>query len=137
VPHRCDSAAVCSRVCVPGSVVVDPWLQWAMGYQLALARKQPLCYAQMLGTHNSAVTLANGYGNRDAVYSGYLKWLGTLGARTELETNNQWVSLTDQLNLGVRALELDVHWVQVRGRRRRGILSTGIPSCRLALARSR
>ena len=28
-------------------------------------------------------------------------------------TNNQVLSLTDQLNLGVRFVELDVHWIQV------------------------
>lgn len=30
-----------------------------------------------------------------------------------METNNQWFSLTDQLNMGARLLELDVHWVKV------------------------
>ncbi len=28
-----------------------------------------------------------------------------------LHTNNQLLSLTDQLNLGVRSLEIDTHWV--------------------------
>ena len=27
-----------------------------------------------------------------------------------LRTNNQWLSLTDQLNLGARLIELDTHW---------------------------
>ncbi len=31
-----------------------------------------------------------------------------------LRTNDQYLSLTDQLNLGVRAVELDTHWVEVR-----------------------
>ena len=35
------------------------------------------------------------------------------GAKHELQTNNQWFSLTDQLNMGVRVLELDVHFVAV------------------------
>ena len=30
-----------------------------------------------------------------------------------LRTNDQYFSLTDQLNLGVRAVELDTHWVEV------------------------
>lgn len=30
-----------------------------------------------------------------------------------LRTNDQYLSLTDQLNLGVRAVELDTHWVEV------------------------
>jgi hypothetical protein len=31
-----------------------------------------------------------------------------------LRTNDQVLSLTDQLNLGVRAVELDTHWVEVQ-----------------------
>lgn len=31
-----------------------------------------------------------------------------------LQTNDQVLSLTDQLNLGVRLVELDTHWVKVR-----------------------
>ena len=31
-----------------------------------------------------------------------------------LQTNDQVLSLTDQLNLGVRMIEMDTHWVQVR-----------------------
>lgn len=29
-----------------------------------------------------------------------------------LRTNNQWLSLTDQLNLGVRVVEVDTHWFE-------------------------
>lgn len=32
----------------------------------------------------------------------------------KLRTNDQFLSLTDQLNLGVRAVELDTHWVEAR-----------------------
>ena len=31
----------------------------------------------------------------------------------QLQTNDQVLSLTDQLNLGVRMIELDTHWFQV------------------------
>lgn len=41
---------------------------------------------------------------------------GCQAGKSQLRTNNQWLSLTDQLRLGVRALELDTHFVQVRGR---------------------
>ena len=51
---------------------------------------------------------------RDEVYSSYLRWLKTFGAATTIHTNNQVLSLTDQLNLGVRVVELDVHYVAVR-----------------------
>lgn len=39
-----------------------------------------------------------------------MKWVPGV-ADSQLHTNNQLLSLTDQLNLGVRALELDTHWV--------------------------
>ena len=32
---------------------------------------------------------------------------------SKLRTNDQFLTLTDQLNLGVRAVELDTHWVEV------------------------
>ena len=31
----------------------------------------------------------------------------------KLRTNDHFLSLTDQLNLGLRAVELDTHWVEV------------------------
>jgi hypothetical protein len=34
-------------------------------------------------------------------------------AADRLQTNDQVLSLTDQLNLGVRLVELDTHWVKV------------------------
>ena len=30
-----------------------------------------------------------------------------------LRTNDQYLSLTDQMNLGVRSVELDTHWFEV------------------------
>ena len=84
-----------------------------MHFQRRLTAQQPLCLWQALASHNSAITLSDGYGNRDEIYTEYLRWLDKLGAKHDLQTNNQWVSVTDQLNLGVRVLELDVHFVAV------------------------
>ncbi len=84
--------------------------------QSRLSNALPLCYATLFGTHNSGITLADGYGNRDAYYQGwfkYLKWATPNPASALLRTNNQYLSLTDQLNLGVRSVELDTHWVGV------------------------
>jgi hypothetical protein len=50
----------CSIVCATGSVVIDPWLQYAMATQLVLARTRPLCLADWPGSHNSAITIVNG-----------------------------------------------------------------------------
>lgn len=35
----------------------------------------------------------------------------------KLQTNDQVLSLTDQLNLGVRMIELDTHWFEVTTRK--------------------
>ncbi|GAX74849.1 hypothetical protein CEUSTIGMA_g2295.t1 [Chlamydomonas eustigma] len=107
----CDSSGVCSRVCQRGSVKLDPWFKWAMQYQLRMSDKLPMCLSQALATHNSGISIADGYGNRDRIYSNYLAWLDVLGGNHKVQTNNQWVSLTDQLNMGVRFIELDVHFV--------------------------
>lgn len=40
-------------------------------------------------------------------------------AADRLQTNDQVLSLTDQLNLGVRLVELDTHWVKVPGTEQR------------------
>jgi hypothetical protein len=40
-----------------------------------------------------------------------VKWASADFSHSVLRTNNQWLSLTDQLNLGVRVVEIDTHWV--------------------------
>ncbi len=94
---------VCARVCELGTVVQAPWITEAIAVQLRLSYTQPVCLQQWPASHNSAIALANGYGVLDGVL--------THLAGTLVRTNNQWLSLTDQLNLGVRFLELDTHWV--------------------------
>ena len=42
---------------------------------MQLARRLPLCYAALLGTHNSGITLADGYGNLDPYFQDYFKWI--------------------------------------------------------------
>ncbi len=37
---------------------------------------------------------------------------GAQSKADRLQTNDQVLSLTDQMNLGVRFVELDTHWVQ-------------------------
>ncbi|KAG7401338.1 hypothetical protein PHYBOEH_001754 [Phytophthora boehmeriae] len=99
--------SVCSQVCDRGSVAVPEWLKNTLAYQRNLAFSGPLCYAQIPATHNSAITLADGYGNRDQLFNANLdedKWW------SYLKTNNQMLSLTDQLDIGVRFLEIDTHF---------------------------
>ena len=97
---------------------MEPWLASASRLQARLARAQPYCFSSFLGTHNSAITLADGYGNLDPFYQAmfkYIQWVDPGLAASRLRTSNQWLSLTDQLNLGVRLVELDTHWVGVSG----------------------
>jgi len=38
-------------------------------------RQVPLCYSSMLGTHNSGITLADGYGTLDPYFQKYFEWI--------------------------------------------------------------
>ena len=57
--------------------------------QARLSRAMPFCFSQLLGSHNSGISLANGYGNLDPYFQGVGGcwgaggcWvLGTLGGR--------------------------------------------------------
>lgn len=100
VPHFDN---VCARVCERGSVVVPPWLAGSLRVQLALSRTRGVCWQQWAGSHNSAISLADGYGVLDGLLTHY--------AGSTVRTADQVLSLTDQLNLGVRLLELDTHFV--------------------------
>ncbi len=46
-----------------------------LALQLQLVRRLPFCLAELLGTHNSAISLADGYGNRDEYFQQYFKWI--------------------------------------------------------------
>ena len=73
-----------------------------------------MCYANFFGTHNSAITLADGYGNQDPLFSGlleYVEWIAPEATSRTIRTNDQYFSLTDQLNMGVRMVEIDTHYV--------------------------
>lgn len=61
---------MCTEVCARGSVQVEPWLAHAIRQQSRLVQTLPLCWASLLGTHNSAITLADGYGNLDEYFRG-------------------------------------------------------------------
>lgn len=110
----CDGSGACTIVCDRGSVFIEPWLAHAVKLQAKLARGLPFCFTTLFGTHNSAITLADGYGNLDLAWQSlfkYIKWVVPDAHKRVLRTNNQWLSITDQLNLGVRVVEIDTHWV--------------------------
>ncbi|KAE9025608.1 hypothetical protein PR003_g11688 [Phytophthora rubi] len=107
---RCDQKGVCGIVCKHGSVQVDQWLQKALKLQRKLAYRRNFCSATLPGTHNSAINYADGYGVEDHVFEGYLQYFSWFKKGMKVHTNDQLFSLTDQLHLGVRFIELDVHW---------------------------
>ncbi|KAL3667004.1 hypothetical protein V7S43_007949 [Phytophthora oleae] len=105
---KCNSAGtVCSSVCEKGTASVSSWLNQTLAYQRSLAFSGKLCYAQIPSTHNSAITLADGYGNRDQLFNANLN---ADKAYSYLKTNNHVLSLTDQLGIGMRWIEIDTHF---------------------------
>ena len=104
----CSRTEFCSEICRTGSVAVDSWTSVATRTQSSLSLLGSFCYHQSIGTHNSAITASYGYGVEDQYYSmllaaSYLQF-------NEMRTISQFYSLTDQLNMGVRHLELDIHF---------------------------
>jgi hypothetical protein len=56
---HCDKHNVCAIVCERGSVVVDPWLQRALKLQRKLAYQRNFCHANLPGSHNTAINMAD------------------------------------------------------------------------------
>lgn len=105
--ERCDQDKVCSSVCREGTVEIAPWVARAIAHQRNLAYEHPLCFTQLPGTHNTGTTLARGWGNRDQLMN---KVLDPANAGSFMRTDNQFFTVTDQLNLGARFVEMDVHY---------------------------
>lgn len=106
---RQNSTLFCHHACVPGSVQISPWLRYAMATQRYLQYATPINYVQMIGTHNSAITYANAYGSYDNALTLLFTWL--MKSPVKWRTADQQISLTDQLNMGIRQIELDTHWL--------------------------
>eukprot|EP00736_Rhodelphis_marinus_P012085 Rmarinus@m.9399 len=98
---------MCMDVCEPGTVRVDPWLKVALSTQRSLQRDRPLFLTDLPGTHNSAISLAYGMGIEAASMATLLS--EPYPDAHQVAIANQRISLTDQLNLGVRHVELDIH----------------------------
>nr|KAE8942380.1 hypothetical protein PF009_g7856 [Phytophthora fragariae] len=97
---------VCSEVCEAGTALIKPWVARAITYQRTLSYVETLCYAELPATHNRVITRDRGYGNRDQLNAK----LGASSSASYMRTSNWFLSLTDQLDLGMRFLELDVNY---------------------------
>ena len=96
---------MCSDVCEFGSVQVDAWTDYALKFQRWLQRNQSMIFMQFPGTHNSHISVAYGFGiERDFVSAlnngAELTWSG--GDLNLGEGVDQYLSVTDQLNIGIR-----------------------------------
>ena len=76
----------------PASAGEDAWIQPALADQYELGSTLPLRNAPWVGTHNSFNSPAE------------------MGPALSAQDSNQRITLTDQLDAGIRSLELDVHW---------------------------
>jgi hypothetical protein len=82
----------------------------AMKTQRILDLDQPLNYIMMPSTHNSAITYADAYGELQPEYTALLKKLLPPNKNPLVIFANHWVSVTDQLNMGIRQTSLlNVH----------------------------
>ncbi|KAK8807075.1 hypothetical protein WA158_003834 [Blastocystis sp. Blastoise] len=95
--------------CKPGTVVINDTLSYSLKTQNQLSLQVNLCESQFLGTHNSAISAAYGYGTEDGFLS-LLLYVSDVQL-FKVHTLNQYLSITDQLNLGIRVIEIDVHFV--------------------------
>src|SRR6266498_1750933 len=88
-------AALAGACCTTGPAVAatsGPWVERALAAQYRLGDPVPFRNAPWIGTHNS--------------FNGPAE----MGLALSAQDANQKVDLTDQLDLGIRSLELDLHW---------------------------
>ena len=76
----------------PAAHGAEDWVQPALADQYELASPLPLRNAPWIGTHNSFNSPAE------------------MGPALSAQDSNQRITLIDQLDAGIRSLELDVHW---------------------------
>ncbi|XP_071818113.1 uncharacterized protein MT2135-like [Apostichopus japonicus] len=90
--------------CVPGSVPVDPWLDFALKTQREIQLDEPFANYQMFDSHNAFNNRGDGFGGNDTC-----SWPPPYVRPCQSWANHEF-SLIDQLNMGVRGLELDNWW---------------------------
>lgn len=56
---HCDKHNVCALVCARGSVVTDAWAAQTLRLQRKVAYERNFCTAQLPGSHNSAINMAD------------------------------------------------------------------------------
>lgn len=87
--------------CVPGSLPIDPWLDFALRTQYEIQIDEPFDNLQLIDSHNSYNNRADGYGKNDSC-----EWPPPYKPPCYGLANHEF-SVTDQLNMGIRGIELD------------------------------
>ena len=93
--------------CKRGTIVIDPWTDYALATQRDLVRDLPVDQILFIGTHNSFNNRADGYGFGDLVINGLIR---RMDSHSRFIWAQQEYTITDQLNMGIRELHLDPHW---------------------------
>ena len=95
---KCGFHGICAR----GAARISSWLDFALKTQREIQMDEPVNQVQFLGAHNAFNNRASGYGDLDDCH-----W----PIKTDevcISLANQEFSFTDQLNMGVRHLEIDL-----------------------------
>eukprot|EP00658_Telonema_sp_P-2_P015771 TRINITY_DN1608_c0_g4_i7.p1 TRINITY_DN1608_c0_g4~~TRINITY_DN1608_c0_g4_i7.p1 ORF type:complete len:506 (+),score=98.03 TRINITY_DN1608_c0_g4_i7:125-1642(+) len=104
---KCNGV-MCDDICQAGSVQTDPRVDTALKFQRELQMDEPLVRTTMMGTHNSAISQAYGFGiEQDFIQNltGIPMYQGDdLG-----EGVCQSISVLDQLRMGLRHIEIDIN----------------------------
>ena len=103
----CNGDYLCADVCKLGTVVPDTFASRGLALQRALTYDDRLARHTLIGSHNSAISLAYGFGIEMDGFETLLN--KTLYDNDDLgEGVDSSFTLKDQLNMGLRHLEIDI-----------------------------
>ncbi|XP_071818016.1 uncharacterized protein MT2135-like isoform X1 [Apostichopus japonicus] len=103
---RLSSDVSCSECtdwgsCVPGSLPIDPWVDFAIRTQYEIQIDEIFDNLQLLDAHNAFNNRADGYGRNDTC-----EWPPPYGKPCFGLANHEF-SVTDMLTMGIRGIEFD------------------------------
>jgi len=93
--------------CERGTVQIDSWTTNSLAFQTHLYDNVPLDHGFRPATHNSHIDFADGYGLYQDEVTALVR---ILTPKERVQISNQWLTITDQLNMGLRHIELDIHY---------------------------
>ena len=103
------NGVMCDDLCNIGTVPTDPWVDGGMAFIRELQRHEPLVRTTMIGTHNSAITQAYGFGIEQDYISTLLPHYPVYTSDNLGEGVCNTFSVLDQLRMGLRHLEIDIN----------------------------